>query len=45
MGLTAVNLAAWRTSELIPLCHPLPLERIEVSCHFDETTATVRVGV
>ena len=25
-------LAAKRTSELIPLCHPLPLSRIDVSC-------------
>lgn len=45
MAIAAANLAAKRTPELIPLCHPLPLERIEVSYHFDETTVTMRVEV
>lgn len=45
MGVAAANLAAKRTPELIPLCHPLPLERIEVNYHFDETTVTMRVEV
>ena len=26
-------MAAKRTSELVPLCHPLPLTRIDVACH------------
>jgi len=40
--------AAKKTSELIPLCHPLPLSQIEVSLEVDETlpgvliTATVK---
>ena len=45
MAVAAANLAAKRTPELIPLCHPLPLERIEVSYDFDETTVTVLVEV
>jgi cyclic pyranopterin phosphate synthase len=41
-------MAAKRTSELIPLCHPLPLTHVEVSCELKEAlpgvaiTATVR---
>jgi cyclic pyranopterin phosphate synthase len=41
-------MAAKRTSELIPLCHPLPLTLIDVRCALDEAlpgvtiTATVR---
>ncbi len=41
-------LGAKKTSELIPLCHPLPLSQIEVSLDLDEhlpgvtITATVR---
>ena len=41
-------MAAKRTSELIPLCHPLPLDHVEVEVVFSETlpgveiTATVR---
>jgi len=40
--------AAKKTSELIPLCHPLPLSQIEVTLEVDETlpgvliTATVK---
>ncbi len=47
--------AAKRTSELIPLCHPLPIDRIEVSIEADrksgevsittEVRATARTGV
>ncbi|HEX8419069.1 MAG TPA: cyclic pyranopterin monophosphate synthase MoaC, partial [Sphingomonas sp.] len=30
-------MAAKRTSELIPLCHPLPLSRVAVDLSFDDT--------
>lgn len=30
-------MAAKRTSDLIPLCHPLPLSQVEVSIAFDDT--------
>lgn len=33
--------AAKRTSELIPLCHPLPLTRVEAAFDFDEASASV----
>ncbi len=42
-------MAAKRTSDLIPLCHPLPIDSIAVDCRPDdaanavEITATVRV--
>jgi cyclic pyranopterin phosphate synthase len=39
-------MAAKRTSELIPLCHPLPLSRVAVDLSFDDTgivaTATAK---
>jgi cyclic pyranopterin phosphate synthase len=39
-------MAAKRTSELIPLCHPLPLSRVAVDLAFDDTgivaTATAK---
>ena len=35
-------MAAKRTSELIPLCHPLPLTNIEVSLEVEE--AVVRIS-
>jgi cyclic pyranopterin phosphate synthase len=35
--------AAKRTAELIPLCHPLPLDHIEVEVTLDETVPGVRV--
>ena len=47
-------MAAKRTAELIPLCHPLPLEVVEVSFDFPDATtiaieaqarATARTGV
>ncbi len=35
-------LAAKKTSDLIPLCHPLPLTKVEVQAEvFDETTVEV----
>ena len=43
-------MAAKRTSDLIPLCHPLPLSQIEVTIAFDDTRpgfivkAAVRTG-
>jgi len=36
-------LAAKRTPELIPLCHPLPLTSIEVAFAFDEASHAVRI--
>jgi cyclic pyranopterin phosphate synthase len=47
-------MAAKRTSDLIPLCHPLPLESVEISVSSDtpatilveaSVTATARTGV
>ena len=32
-------MAAKRTSELIPLCHPIPLTRVEIEIGSDEATA------
>jgi cyclic pyranopterin phosphate synthase len=37
-------LAAKRTAELIPLCHPLPLDAIELSFEFPDATS-VRIEV
>ena len=37
--------AAKRTSELIPLCHPLPLTRVAVSFTPDETASAVHCEV
>lgn len=39
----AGTLAAKRTGELIPLCHPLGLDHIEVDASLDETLPGVRV--
>ncbi len=36
-------LAAKRTAELIPLCHPLPLAFADVRFHVDEAAAVVRI--
>jgi cyclic pyranopterin phosphate synthase len=36
--------AAKKTSELIPLCHPLPLSQIEVSLEIDEALPGVRIA-
>ncbi len=35
--------AAKRTSELIPLCHPLPLDRVDVTLEADREAGTVRI--
>lgn len=37
-------MAAKRTAELIPLCHPLPLDAVEVACDLDDTLPGVRVS-
>ncbi len=36
-------MAAKRTSELIPLCHPLPLSHIEVTCQPDEDNSRINI--
>jgi len=36
-------MGAKRTADLIPLCHPLPLDQIEVRCESDPTLPGVRV--
>jgi cyclic pyranopterin monophosphate synthase len=36
-------LGAKRTSDLIPLCHPLPLTHIEVQVTLDETQSAIRI--
>jgi len=36
-------MAAKRTHELIPLCHPLPLSKVMVDCAIDEALPGVRV--
>jgi cyclic pyranopterin monophosphate synthase len=36
-------MAAKRTSELIPLCHPLPLHQVTVEMELDESLPGVRV--
>lgn len=36
-------MGAKRTAELIPLCHPLPLDQIDVRAELDETLPGVRV--
>jgi cyclic pyranopterin phosphate synthase len=37
--------AAKRTADLIPLCHPLPLTRVEASFDFDEAGSSVGCAV
>ena len=41
----AAFLAAKRTSDLLPLCHPLPIEKLEVRYEFAERSVTVLVEV
>ncbi|MXO85373.1 cyclic pyranopterin monophosphate synthase MoaC [Altererythrobacter aurantiacus] len=46
---TAGIMAAKKTSDLIPLCHPLAIDRVKIDFEFDEATAiiataTVRVS-
>jgi cyclic pyranopterin phosphate synthase len=36
-------MAAKKTSELIPLCHPLPLTKVDVDLALDETLPGVRI--
>jgi molybdenum cofactor biosynthesis protein MoaC len=36
-------LAAKQTSNLIPLCHPLPISKVDVSCTLDEATYSVLI--
>jgi cyclic pyranopterin phosphate synthase len=36
--------AAKRTSELIPMCHPLPLNDIDVECELDDSLPGVRIS-
>ena len=38
----AAILAAKRTAELIPLCHPLPITRVAVNFEIDAATSSVR---
>ncbi|NRA45777.1 MAG: bifunctional molybdenum cofactor biosynthesis protein MoaC/MoaB [Oligoflexales bacterium] len=40
---TAGILAAKRTADLIPLCHPLPLEKLTIQCKVDDKEQAVRV--
>ncbi len=37
-------MAAKRTSELIPLCHPLPLTAVDVQLQVDESTVEIRAA-
>jgi cyclic pyranopterin phosphate synthase len=39
----AAILGAKRTWELLPLCHPLPIERLDLAYEFGADTVTVRV--
>jgi len=38
-------MAAKRTSELIPLCHPLPLTHVDVALEVGEANVTIAVTV
>ncbi|MFK7824452.1 MAG: bifunctional molybdenum cofactor biosynthesis protein MoaC/MoaB [Oligoflexales bacterium] len=40
---TAGILAAKKTSDLIPLCHPLPLEKLTIHCEVSEKDQAVKV--
>lgn len=37
-------MAAKRTSDLIPLCHPLQLSKVDVECSLDEALPGVRIS-
>lgn len=39
----AGTMAAKRTSDLIPLCHPLPLDRVQVDLELDDSGPGIRV--
>jgi molybdenum cofactor biosynthesis protein MoaC len=43
MAQVAGILAAKRTAELLPLCHPLPLDTVEVRYALEEETSAVRI--
>jgi cyclic pyranopterin phosphate synthase len=43
MARTAGILAAKRTAELIPLCHPIPLSQVAVDFSVDASTGTVEI--
>ncbi len=36
-------MAAKKTSDLIPLCHPLPLDVVEISFSFDDSAKTIKI--
>ena len=36
-------MGAKRTSELIPLCHPLPLNKVDVDLELDETNSRIEI--
>jgi len=36
-------MAAKRTSELIPLCHPIPLTQVEVELTLDDDASAIRI--
>ena len=36
-------MGAKKTSELIPLCHPLPLDRVDVDLELDETESRINI--
>ena len=38
-------MGAKRTSDLIPLCHPLPLSSVDVRLKLDEENAALEVGL
>jgi cyclic pyranopterin monophosphate synthase len=38
-------MAAKRTAELIPLCHPLPLAHVDVSLHVEDERVEIRAEV
>lgn len=35
-------MAAKNTSNIIPLCHPLPIDHIEIEFHLDKKTSTIK---
>lgn len=43
MARAAANLAAKRTPEIIPLCHPLPLRRLDVEYAFEPGAVRIEV--
>lgn len=44
-AIVAGTQAAKRTSDLIPFCHPLPLEKIRFDCRLEQETAVVECTV